>query len=48
MKDAIYVEVDDIKQILADHFKVDVKDVIKNQYTYIIIKDNDEEEKPLT
>ena len=45
MKEAIVVEPNDIKQILAEHFGVKAENVIKSQYSYTIIK-GDTEEKP--
>jgi len=40
MENAIVLSSEDIKKIIADHFGVDVKDVIKSQYTYTVIKRN--------
>lgn len=37
MKNAIVLNSDDIKKILALKFHVEEKDVIRNQYTYTII-----------
>lgn len=36
MSNGLILKADDIKRILAEHFHVDEKDVIKTQYTYII------------
>ena len=41
MKDAIVVEPNDIKKILAEHFNVSEDKVIKSQYSYIIITDEE-------
>lgn len=41
MKPAVHYDADDIKQILADKHRVDVKNVIRNQYSYTVILDND-------
>jgi hypothetical protein len=37
MRNAIVVDANDVKQILANHFKVSVDNVIKSQYSYTII-----------
>lgn len=45
MKNAIVVDANDIKEILAKHFGVKTEDVIKSQYSYTIIVeklDNDQ------
>lgn len=44
MKKAVVVEVDDIKQILADKYNVPTKNVIKSQYSYTVILEDDEDE----
>lgn len=36
MEQAILLDANDIKKIIAEKFGVDEKDVIKNQYTYTI------------
>ena len=41
MKQAIVVDANDVKQILADYFKVGVDSVIKSQYSYTIIIEKD-------
>lgn len=43
MKDAIVVEPNDIKKILAEHFNVSEDKVIKSQYSYIIITDEEKQ-----
>jgi len=37
MKQAIMITNDDIKQMLAEKFKVDAKNVIKGQYSWTIV-----------
>lgn len=37
MKQAIVVDANDVKQILAQHFNVKPDNVIKSQYSYTII-----------
>lgn len=44
MKNAVVVEADDIKQILADKYNVPTKNVIKSQYSYTVILEDDEDE----
>lgn len=44
MQDAIVLNTKDVKQILAKHFKVDPKNVVKSQYSWTIIKDDEESE----
>lgn len=41
MKQAIVIEPNDIKKILAEKFSVPESNVIKAQYSYTIIKDNE-------
>lgn len=41
MKPAVHYDADDIKQILADKHRVDAKNVIRNQYSYTVILEND-------
>ena len=43
MKKAIVVDADDIKKILAEKFGVDEKNIIKSQYSYTVITDEDPE-----
>ena len=42
MKNAIVIDTNDVKKILAEHFNVDESAVIKSQYSYTIIKDSQE------
>ena len=37
MQDGIILNQDDVKQIIVEKFNVDVKDVIKSQYSYSVI-----------
>ena len=37
MKKAIVIDSNEVKAILAEHFKVEESNVIKSQYTYTII-----------
>ena len=39
MKDAIVVDANDVKDILAKHFDVPPENVIKSQYSYTVILD---------
>ena len=41
MKNAIVVDANDVKEILAKHFNVSVEDVIKSQYSYTVIVDKE-------
>lgn len=43
MKEAIVVDANDVKKILAEHFGVKPEHVIKAQYCYTIVKDNKED-----
>lgn len=40
MKNAIVVDANDVKEILAKHFGVKPDDVIKSQYSYTVVMDN--------
>lgn len=45
MRNAIVVDANDVKAILAEHFHVKPEDVIKSQYSYtIILEENPENE----
>lgn len=44
MKNAIVVDANDMKKLLAEHFGVSEDKVIKNQYTYTIITERNEGE----
>ena len=37
MKKAIVLDSDDIKKLIAEKYSVDVKDIIKSQYSYTVI-----------
>ncbi len=37
MKQAIVIDANEIKQILADKFNVPVENVMKNQYSYTVV-----------
>ena len=43
MKNAIVIDANEVKRILAEHFGVPEANVIKSQYSYTIIKDKSEE-----
>lgn len=45
MRKAIVVDANDVKKILAEHFGVQEADVIKSQYSYTVMLDDDEEKK---
>lgn len=45
MKPAIVLSADDVRKIIAEKFDVDVKDVIRNQYTYTVITEEQKESK---
>lgn len=47
MKSAIVLEQSDIKQIIAEKYGVTEKEVIRTQYSYIVLT-KDEEETELT
>ena len=42
MKNAIVYDADDIKQVLAERHGVKPKDVIRNQYSYTVILEGEE------
>lgn len=46
MKDAKHYDADDIKKILAERHHVDVKNVIRNQFSYTVVLEQKEEDKP--
>lgn len=49
MKKAIHYDADDIKKVLADRHDVDVKNVIRNQYSYtVVLEENAESETSAT
>ena len=37
MQEGLILSAEDVKQIIAEYFKVDPKDVIKSQYSYTVI-----------
>lgn len=41
MKKAIVVEPDDIKAMLAEKYNVSEKNIIKSQYSYTVVLDDD-------
>lgn len=45
MQNAILLNLDDIKKIIAEKYHVEVKDVIKSQYSYTVIMHNEPEKK---
>lgn len=45
MKKALHYDADDIKQILAERHGVDPKQVIRNQYSYTVVLDEEPEEQ---
>lgn len=42
MKNALVIEPNDIKRILAEKFNVSESSIIKSQYSYTVIMDNDD------
>ena len=44
MKQAVVLETEDVKKIIAEHFGVDPKNVIKSQYTFTVVKEEAENE----
>lgn len=45
MKHAIVLDQNDIKKILAEKYGVKETDIIKSQYSYIIVKEGDDHEQ---
>ena len=45
MKNAIVLDANDIKKILAEHFGVPETNIIKSQYSYTIVKDEEPQEQ---
>lgn len=45
MKSAIILENEDLKKIIAEHFHVDERSVIKSQYTWTVVTDGHTEQK---
>lgn len=44
MKKAVVVDANDVKEILAKHFGVPESNVIKSQYSYTIITEEEKDE----
>ena len=42
MKNAIVLEQEDIRKLIAEKYGVDIKNVIKSQYSYTVILDKEE------
>lgn len=42
MKDAIMLDSNDVKAIIADHFNVPESNVVKTQYSYIVAREGDD------
>ena len=42
MRKAIVVDANDIKKIIAEHFGVPEADIIKSQYSYTVMLDEEE------
>jgi len=45
MQNAIVLNTEDIKKIIAEHFNVDESKVIKSQYSYTVICEQQGDEK---
>lgn len=45
MKQAVVLETDDVKKIIAKYFGVDPKNVIKSQYTFTVVKEEETEQE---
>lgn len=45
MKKAIVIDANDIKKIVAEKFGVNESNVIKSQYSYTVVLDDDEKEE---
>lgn len=41
MKNALLVEQEDIKQMLAEKYKVPVSNIVRSQYSYAVILDDE-------
>ena len=46
MRNAIHVDTKDIKKLLAEHFNVPEENVIKAQYSYTVITEDEDAEAP--
>lgn len=42
MKQAVVVDANDIKKILSEHFNVPENNIIKSQYSYTVILEDEE------
>lgn len=42
MKNAIVLEQEDIRRLIAEKYGVDIKNVIKSQYSYTVILEKEE------
>ena len=45
MRNAVVVDANDVKRILAEYFHVKQEDVIKSQYSYTVILEKDKNQK---
>lgn len=45
MKSALILENEDLKKIIAEHFHVDERSVIKSQYTWTVVTDEKQKQK---
>lgn len=45
MKQAIVVDANDVKEILAEHFNVEPENVVRSQYSYTVIIDKSDGDK---
>ena len=43
MQNGIILNTEDVKRILAEYFNVDIKNVIKSQYSYTVIKEESDQ-----
>lgn len=48
MRKAVVLDASDVKEILAEYFGVKPENIIKSQYSYTVITDNDDDEKSLS
>ena len=44
MKKGIILEANDVKKIIAEHFNVDESNVIKSQYSWTVVTDDEDAE----
>ena len=45
MKKALVVDANDLKKILSEHFHVPEANVIKSQYSYTVVLDEDQDQE---